>query len=192
MTEALYIRNMVCHTCLRVVRDLVLAEGYPISHIELGKVEVESEIPVDRAGLRAVLEEVGFELVEEPRSRIANSIKSLIIDLIFTQGVATLKTPLSAWLSEKLGRDYAYLSAAFHSETGTTVERYALLQRVEYVKELLQTSDSTLEVIAARAGYSSSAYLANQFKRVTGFTPTAFRKAQGANRIPLEQVGRIS
>ena len=121
------------------------------------------------------MEAEGFELLEAPRARLVEQIKDAVIRLVHYREAAP-SANLSRYLSELLHKDYSTLSKAFSEETGTTIERYAIVQKIERVKELLTYDELTLNEIADRLGYSSAAYLSTQFKQITGLTPSAFKR----------------
>ena len=164
--RVLYIKNMVCDRCVMVVRERLLALGLEVEAVELGRALLgRPATDKERAAIRSTLEAVGFELLEE-RDPSRN---------------------LSDFLSDRLHQDYSALSKLFSEETGTTIERYAIAQRIELAKELLSYGERSLGEIADRLGYSSVAHLSNQFKRVVGQTPSAYRRlCQG--RKPLDRV----
>ncbi|MEO3402357.1 AraC family transcriptional regulator [Mucilaginibacter sp. CAU 1740] len=184
----LYIKNMVCRRCKIMVKsELEKAGLHPLS-IELGEVELE-QVPADGQlkQLSSSLNELGFELIDDQKSRLIEQIKTLIIEQVhYADGQSPLK--LSAVLTSKLNYDYGYLSNLFSAVEGTTIEKYHIAQRVEKVKELLVYNELSLSEIAFQLGYSSVAYLSSQFKQVTGLTPSAFKALQGSKRKNLEDI----
>ena len=185
MTTTLHIKNMVCPRCIRAVTDCLTRLGlHPLS-VELGIAQIEEDDIDDalRIRLRQTLEAEGFELLEAPRARLVEQIKDAVIRLVHYREAAP-SANLSRYLSELLHKDYSTLSKAFSEETGTTIERYAIVQKIERVKELLTYDELTLNEIADRLGYSSAAYLSTQFKQITGLTPSAFKRPP-ATSIPV-------
>ena len=180
MTTTLHIKNMVCPRCIRAVTDCLTRLGlHPLS-VELGIAQIKEDDIDDalRIRLRQTLEAEGFELLEAPRARLVEQIKDAVIRLVHYREAAP-SANLSRYLSELLHKDYSTLSKAFSEETGTTIERYAIVQKIERVKELLTYDELTLNEIADRLGYSSAAYLSTQFKQITGLTPSAFKRSEG-------------
>ncbi|RYZ81069.1 MAG: AraC family transcriptional regulator [Proteobacteria bacterium] len=119
----------------------------------------------------------------------ASRIKAIIIE--YVRGNEELRArKLSVLISERAGRDYAYLSTLFSAVEGISIEQYAILQRVELVKELISYREQSLTEIAFELGYSSVAHLSQQFKKVTGLTPSQFRQSSEAGRKPLDEIGR--
>ena len=135
----------------------------------------------------AVLTSLGFELIDDKKSRIIEKIKNIIIELVHHQDNDT-KNNLSDVLISKLHHDYNYLSNLFSEIEGTTIEKYFIAQKIEKVKELLVYDELSLSEIAFRLNYSSVAYLSNQFKKVTGLTPSHFKQIREDKRKSLDKV----
>ena len=189
MTTTLHIKNMVCPRCIRAVTDCLTRLGlHPLS-VELGIAQIEEDDIDDalRIRLRQTLEAEGFELLEAPRARLVEQIKDAVIRLVHYREAAP-SANLSRYLSELLHKDYSTLSKAFSEETGTTIERYAIVQKIERAKELLTYDELTLNEIADQLGYSSAAYLSTQFKQITGLTPSAFKRSEGGKRKGLDEL----
>lgn len=189
----LHIKNMVCARCVRVVRQTLEDLGVPVQAVQLGR--VQTPLPptqLDLPAIRRALELEGFELLEDERARLLERIKAEVIALVQDDGLPRLRTNLSDHLAARLGRDYGTLSSLFSSLEGITLERYAILQKIERAKELLVYGEQTVSEIAYRLGYSSGAHLTNQFRRETGFSPTAYRRQKHHHRRPLDQVTRPS
>src|SRR5690606_28337477 len=130
---------------------------------------------------------LGFEVIDDRKSLIIEKIKNIIIDLVHHQDNDT-KSNLSDVLSSKLHHDYNYLSNLFSEIEGTTIEKYFIAQKIEKVKELLVYDELSLSEIAFRLNYSSVAYLSNQFKKVTGLTPSHFKQIREDKRKSLDEV----
>jgi AraC family transcriptional regulator len=182
----LYIKNMVCDRCRMVVRKTMEDLGLHPQRVELGEVDVAEEA-ADLGLLRDRLEAVGFELLEDRRDQTVSRIKRLLFDYLDLQDNA--RTNVSDYLAEGLNRDYSALSKLFSESEGTTIEQYFIRLKIEKVKEWLTYSEWSLSEIAYKLGYSSVAHLSNQFKKVTGQTPTQFRQSPAqARRVALDQV----
>lgn len=189
MSTTLHIKNMVCDRCVMVVRQQLDELQLDYKNIQLGEVEL-SENP-DQAKLdqlRLNLEKQGFELLDDKRSKTVEKIKTTIVSLIHGKDADELNLKLSAILEEKLGMDYHYLSTLFSSVEGITIEKYSILQRIEKVKELLMYDEKNLSDIAFELGYSSVQHLSQQFKKVTGLTPTHFKQVKDNRRKPLDKI----
>src|SRR5690606_36069809 len=133
------------------------------------------------------LQTLGFELIDDKRSRQIMQIKSAIIDLVHQRN-NSIKINLSNYVSNKLNHDYTYLSNLFSEVEGTTIEKYFIAQKIEKVKELLVYDELSLSEISFQLNYSSVAYLSNQFKKVTGLTPSHFKQIRADKRKPLDKV----
>jgi AraC family transcriptional regulator len=188
-TTTLYIRNMVCNRCIRVVREELEKLGLRIQRVDLGEVDLVSGKPIDLKKIRSVLEENGFELIEDKRVRIIERIKLAILKLVqHDHSVSALKLNHSDYISRELDHDYHSLSALFSSVENITIEQYIILQKIERVKELVKYGELTLSEIAFKMGYSSVQHLSNQFKKATGLTPSHFKDLKKSLRKPLDRV----
>src|SRR5690606_22789354 len=182
----IHIRNMVCERCIMAVRRELDKMGLAPKHITLGQVTLEHGLSgPDKARLREGLANLGFEPIDDRRGRIIESIKKEVIELVHRRD-NDIKTNLSDHLSRALGHDYGQLSKLFTEVECTTLEKYVIAQKIERVKELLVYDELSLGEIADLLHYSSPAYLSNQFKKVTGLTPSHFRALGQERRIPLD------
>lgn len=186
--KTLFIKNMVCNRCIMVVQNELDTLNLNVKSIKLGEVVLNSE-PTDqeRIEFEKVLIALGFELIDDKKGRIIEKIKTQIIELVHHQ-YNELKTNLSEVLSNNIHHDYNYMSNLFSEVEGTTIEKYFIAQKIEKVKELLVYDELSLSEIAFRLNYSSVAYLSNQFKKVTGLSPTHFKKIRKDKRKPLDEV----
>ncbi|MFV5698345.1 helix-turn-helix domain-containing protein [Flavobacterium sp. ZT3R17] len=182
----IYIKNMVCDRCKMVVKsELEKIEIFPIS-VELGEVEFLGDFKDNqKQDLEIKLQSLGFELLEDKTTILIEKIKCLIVNLVHHQN-NELKTNLSNYLSEQLGQDYNTLSNLFSEVQGTTIEHYFIAQKIEKVKELLMYKELTLSEIAIKLNYSDVAHLSNQFKKITGVTPTHFKQLKENNRLQID------
>ncbi len=181
---------MVCHRCVMAVEnELNKLELKPVS-VVLGEAVIDSDPdPATLEVLRMNLKSIGFELIDDKKSRLVEQIKTEIINYIHYDKELEGYVNFSEHLSRVLKREYSYLSNLFSSVEGTTIEKYIILQRIERVKELLVYDELTLSEIAWKTGYSSVQHLSNQFKKVIGMSPTAYKKMQEHNRKTLDQIG---
>lgn len=183
-----YIKHMVCNRCIMVVKNVFEGMEHPPASISLGEVETSSnmtDIEIER--LRKLLENYGFELIDDSKSRIIEKIKNSIIQLVHHNDEA-LKINYSQYIESQLNKDYSYLSTLFSEIEGTTIEKYIINQKIEKVKELLVYDELTLSEIAYKMGYGNVAYLSSQFKKVTGLTPSHFKQVKENKRKPLDKV----
>ncbi len=188
MQSILHLKNMVCQRCVMAVESVIRQNRLAVRRIGLGEVEWE-ETPSteDLQKLEKQLNELGFEFVDDKRSRLINQIKTRIVELIH-HSEELPKVNLSALLAEELHHDYGYLSKLFSEIEGSTIEKYFIDQRIERVKELLAYGEMNLNEIADHMGYSSVAHLSAQFKKVTGLTPTHFKSIGNQRRRPIDKV----
>ncbi len=179
---------MVCNRCVMAVQNELDKLGVNVKHIKLGEVTLDKQLSkAERDTLDNALTNLGFELIDDRKSRIIEQIKTAVINLVHYQQDHK-KHNLSDILSKELHHDYSYLSNLFSEVEGVTIEKYFIAQKIEKVKELLVYGELTLSEIANMLNYSSVAYLSNQFKKVTGLTPSHFKKIKEDKRKPLDQV----
>jgi AraC family transcriptional regulator len=190
-TTTLYVKNMVCDRCIRVVRDELMKIKLDVRSVSLGEVVVAGtakELPMDR--IKSALDENGFELIEDRKAKTIEQMKLAIIRFVREDhDKLERKLKFSEYLSKELALDYHYLSTLFSSVENVTIEQFIILQRIERAKELLKYGELTLSEIAYKLGYSSVQHLSNQFKATTGFTPTRFRSLTGQLRKPIDRIG---
>lgn len=184
----IYIKNMVCDRCKRAVRRTFEDVGLNPVQIDLGEVHIEEEdLSAKREELLEGLHKEGFELLDDKRIQIIEKVKNIITDLIYKRD-NELEVNLSEYLTERIYKEYSYISNLFSEVEGITIEKYYILQKIERVKELLVYDEMTLSEIAFQLNYSSTAYLSNQFKSVTGSTPTQFKKLRNVHRHSLDDL----
>lgn len=182
---------MVCNRCKMVVKTELEQLGLHPVHIGLGEVEL-AEKEIDKAllqQLEAKLEAVGFELIDDRKSRTIEKIKNVVIELVHHTDEAT-KLKYSEYIAQQLNYEYTYLSKLFSEVEGVTIEQYLISQKIERVKELLIYDELSLSEIADRMGYSSVAHLSAQFKKVTGLTPSFYKNKSIRHRKPLDEAGK--
>ena len=172
----LYIKNMVCIRCKMVVKSELEKLGLHYTVVELGEVEVMEDISTEQhTELKTALLKSGLELMDDKKSILIQKIKSIIIEMVhYSEEVLTIN--FSDYLSQKLHYDYTYLANLFSEVQGTTIEKFIISHKIERVKELLVYNELTLTQIAYLMHYSSVAHLSNQFKKITGLTPSYFRQ----------------
>ena len=178
---------MVCNRCIRVVKEGLEQLGFQILNIDLGSATIKAE-HIDLLEIKTTLEKAGFELIEDKKYQLVDKVKSIIVDLIHGKGLEGLTENLSKYISEKVGKDYHYLSTLFSSTENITIEKFVILQKIEKVKELLVYDELSLSEISYQLDYSSVGHLSRQFKQFTGFTPNAFKKLKAHKRKSLDSV----
>ena len=172
----LFIKNMVSLRCKMVVKSEIENLGLHASSIELGEVEIAEILPDEvRDKLKLALLRSGLELLEDKKSILIEKIKNIIVEMIHYSDEPP-KTNFSHYLSSKLNYDYNYLSNLFSEVKGTTIAHFIIAHKIERAKELLVYDELTLTQIAEKLHYSSVAHLSNQFKKVTGLTPSFFKQ----------------
>jgi AraC-like DNA-binding protein len=156
--------------------------------VELGMAEVERELSAEeKKQLNERLKNLGFELIDDKKTRLIESIKTTVVELIHNSQDLP-KMTFSEHLSEKFHQDYSALSKLFSEVQGVTIEQYVINQKIEKVKELLVYDELSLSEIAHQLNYSSVSHLSKQFKKVTGLTPTHFKQVKENKRIPLDKL----
>ena len=184
----LYIKNMVCDRCKTAVRNELINHDLHPESVELGEVTISEDIDEEKkALLNKSLIPLGFELIDDKKSRLIEKIKTAIVELVHYSD-QQLKKNLSKHISEQLHHDYTYLSNLFSEIEGTTIEKYFIAQKIEKVKELLKYDELSINEIAEKLNYSSSAYLSSQFKSITGLTPSQFKSQKGKHRISIDKL----
>jgi AraC family transcriptional regulator len=184
----LLVKNMVCNRCINAVGNLLTELKIPYASIQLGEVLLQKEISQKQTDtLKGRLAELGFELLDDAKKKIIEKIKTIIIRHVHYNG-GDQRFNLSEVLSLSLHKDYSYLSSLFSEVEGTTIEKYFINQKIEKAKELLVYDELSLSEIAFQLGYSSVAHLSSQFKKVTGLTPSHFKKLGTKSRISLDKL----
>lgn len=184
----LFIKNMVCPRCILSVEQLLAKHGVRYKKVELGEVELDEPLTEQQtAALNADLKTIGFSFIDNRKSRMIEQIKNIIISLVRNNKEQPIKK-LSDILSDALHYDYNYISNTFSEVEGSTIERYYIAQKIERVKELLVYDEMSLSEIAYQLGYSSTAHLSSQFKKVTGLTPSHFKTVKENKRRPLDEI----
>jgi AraC-like DNA-binding protein len=170
------------------VRKIFEDSGYLPVNVVLGVVETGMDINSrDLLQIEIKLKDYGFEIIDKNKSILIENIKTHIITLIHYNN-ENLKINFSVFLESKLKKDYKYLSNLFTSVEGLTIEKFIIHHKVERIKELLVYDELTISEIADKMGYSSVAYLSNQFKKVTGLSPSYFKKIGEFKRRPLDEI----
>jgi AraC-like DNA-binding protein len=179
---------MVCLRCKMTVKSELEKLGLHYIIVNLGEVDIMEDITQEQvARLGAGLRKSGLELMDDNKSILVEKIKTSIIELVHYTD-EQIKVNLSEFLSKKLGHDYTYLANLFSEVKGTTIENFYLTHKIEKVKELIVYDELNLTEIAYKLHYSSVAHLSNQFKKMTGLTPSHFKSLKHKRRIALGDV----
>jgi AraC-like DNA-binding protein len=182
----LYIKYMVSLRCKLKVKDELASMGITAVSIDLGVVDLFEELSDEqRKLLQLNLLKSGLELLDDNKSILIERIKNVIVEMIhYSDEIPTQN--YSDFISEKLGYDYTYLSNTFSEVKGITIQQFIILNKIERVKELLLYDELNLTEISYKLHYSSVAHLSNQFKKITGLTPSFFKKVRKARKSNLE------
>jgi AraC-like DNA-binding protein len=170
MGQKLFIKNMVCDRCKQAVRDQIGKSGVNVKDVDLGYAEIESD-----------------ELIDDKKQKTVERIKNVIIEMVHYMD-EPLAIKQSEYISSKLNYDYHYLSKLFSEAENITIEQYIINQKIERIKELLTYGEMNINEIAFKLGYSSVQHLSQQFKKVTGLTPTGYKQQNIHPRKPLDGI----
>jgi AraC-like DNA-binding protein len=177
---------MVCPRCiLAVEQELTKLTDQPFK-VSLGEVAMEKAL-LKKEVFRERLEALGFELLDDQRQKQIEKIKNLLVTLI-QKGELEEHFSLSVYLGRSLQKEYTNISRLFSEVEGMTIEQYFILLKMEKVKEWLAYDELTLGEIAWKLGYSSTAHLSAQFKKMTGLTPSHFKKTGNSRRTSLDKI----
>ncbi len=183
----LYIKYMVSIRCKMLVKAELEKLGLHYRRVELGEADIEENITTEKWNeLNTALKKSGIELMDDKKSILIEKIKNVIIEQIH-YSEEPLEINFSDFLSQKLHHDYTYLANLFSESQGTTIEHFLIVHKIERVKELLVYDELNITEIAWKMGYSSIAHLSNQFKKITGLTPSFFKKIR-EKRTTLEDI----
>ena len=185
----LYIKYMVSSRCKMAVKEELKKLGLHFIVVELGEVEIMEKLSLEQRELvKEALLRSGLELMDDKRAMLIEKIKNAIIQMVHHSD-EIIKVNFSDYLSEKLNHDYTYLANLFSEVQGTTIEQFIISHKVERIKELIIYGELNITEIAWKMNYSSVAHLSNQFKKVTGLSPTHFKQLKDKRRSPLEEIG---
>ena len=180
---------MVSMRCKMLVREELKKLGLHFVVVEMGVVDIMENITSEqREQIRVALKKSGLELMDDKKAMLIEKIKNVIIDMVHYPD-AIIKINFSDFLSGKLNHDYTYLSNLFSEVQGITIEKFMISHKIERVKELIIYDELNLTEIAWKMNYSSVSHLSNQFKKVTGLSPSHFKQLKDRRRSPIEEIG---
>jgi YesN/AraC family two-component response regulator len=186
-----HIKNMVSNRCINQVSGILTDMGIPFQVIELGEVTFEQNLSmIQELDFQYKLKQVGLDLISDSKMLLSERIKLVIIQMIH-YSEEHIKTNFSVYLSEKTNLNYTYLSNVFRTENNMTIQQFIIIHKIERIKELLLYGEMNLSEISYKMHYSSIAHLSNQFKKITGLSPTEYRQLDVIHRIPLEEIGNM-
>ncbi len=180
---------MVSNRCKMMVKAELKKLGLHFIVVDLGEVEIMEDMSIgQREELNRGLRGAGLELMDDKRAVLIERIINTITQMIhYSDDVPTVN--YSDYISEKLSYDYTYLSKVFSEVKGITIQQFIIIHKIERAKELLMYDELNLTEISYKLHYSSVAHLSNQFKKITGLTPSHFKQLKNRNRIPIEEIG---
>jgi YesN/AraC family two-component response regulator len=179
---------MVCPRCLSAVSNILEQLEIPYVSIKLGEVKLVSALNANiKDGLSKALQNSGFSLIDDRKSKLIEQMKTLVVNKIHHSS-QDLDVKWADYIGKNIHLDYKYLSSLFSSVESITFEQYIINQKIERIKELLVYDELTLSEIAFKMNYSSVAYLSNQFKKLTGMAPSEFKKSTNKNRKSLDEI----
>ena len=184
----LYIKYMLSTRCKIVVKDILKGMGLHFVIVDLGEVEIMESLDNDQLEeLKSALLQSGLELMDNKKAILIERIKNAIIEMVHHSNEG-LKVNFSSFISEKLNHDYTYMANLFSEVQGTTIEQFTIAHKVERVKELIIYGELNITEIAWKMNYSSVAHLSNQFKKMTGLSPSHFKQLKDKTRRSLEEI----
>jgi AraC-like DNA-binding protein len=180
---------MVSNRCKTAVKEDLKKLGLHFIMVDLGEIEIMENLTAEQhEKLKLALLDSGFELMDDKRAVLIEKIKNAIIEMVHYSD-ELIKTNFSNFISEKLKHDYTYLANLFSEVQGTTIEQFIIAHKIERIKELIIYGELNITEIAWKMNYSSVAHLSNQFKKMTGLTPSHFKQMKDKRRSPIEDVG---
>ncbi len=180
---------MVSNRCKTAVKEELKKLGLHFIIVDLGEVEIMETISEEqRKQLRIGLLSLGLELMDDKRAILIEKIINVITEMIHYTD-ETIKINFSDYISEKLNYDYNYLSNLFSEVKSITIQQCIIMHKIERAKELLLYDELNLTEISYKLNYSSVAHLSNQFKKITGLSPSHFKQMKSHRRNPIEEIG---
>jgi len=180
---------MVSNRCKIAVKEELRKLGLHFVFVDLGEVDIMEDLSAEQhEQLKNVLQNVGFELMDDKRAVLIEKIKNVIIEMVHYSD-EMIKINFSEYLSKKLNHNYTYLANLFSEVQGISIEQFIILHKIERIKELIIYGELNITEIAWKMNYSSVAHLSNQFKKVTGLSPSHFKQLKDKSRNPIEEVG---
>ena len=180
---------MVSSRCKMLVKQELIKLNLHFIIVELGEVEIMENISGEqREQVKIALFNSGLELMDDKRSILIEKIKNTVIEMVYYTD-QIIKTNFSDFLTKKLNHDYTYLANLFSEVQGTTIEQFIISHKIERIKELIIYGELNITEIAWKMNYSSVAHLSNQFKKVTGLSPSHFKLLKVKRRSSIDDVG---
>ena len=179
---------MVSNRCKMAVKEALKNLGLHFIVVDLGEVDLMESLTLEqRVELKSILQMSGLELMDDKRAVLIEKIKNAIVEMVHHTN-ELIKVNFSDFLSQKLNLDYTYLANLFSEVQGTTIEQFIISHKIERIKELIIYGELSITEIAWKMNYSSVAHLSNQFKKMTGLTPSHFKQLKEKRRSPIEEI----
>jgi AraC-like DNA-binding protein len=180
---------MVSLRCKMAVKEVLKSLGLHFILVDLGEVEIMETLTANtHLQLKEALAQIGLELMDDRKAILIEKIKQVIIEMIHYADELPLVN-YSNYISEKLNHDYTYLSNVFSEVKGITIQQFIIIHKIERIKELIIYDEMNITEIAWKMNYSSVAHLSNQFKKITGLSPSHFKQMKDKRRSPIEDIG---
>jgi AraC-like DNA-binding protein len=187
-TKTYFFRNMVCNCCVILLKERLENSGITISEVKLGELTIQNPDAESDETVREVVNSIGLEIIKDKNQLLVEKIKLTVIELIHHLNNVNSIIRKSDYLVDKLGISYQVLSKTFSQHEPITLERYIILQKMEKIKELIDTGEYTLSEIAYLMDYSSVQHLSSQFRSITGLTPTEYRHSDRSLRKSIDNL----
>jgi len=187
MEQNFYIKNMVCDRCIKVLTDELKDKNFDVLEIELGRIKLNIQNSEDKETLISILEKNGFSLIDSPEKQLVEQVKIELIKLL-KQLPLDIDQKLSAYLEEKLNKEYSKTSKLFSIKEGITIEKYFIKLKIEKIKELIQNQEYNFTEMGQLLNYSNINHLSRQFKSETGMSLTNYKTHQKNERNSLDRI----
>jgi len=187
MIKTIYIKNMVCDRCIKVLKNEIEAEEIDLQEIELGRLQLDIKNDNEINQLKAIIKNNGFEIINSAEDKLTEQVKIQLIKILASLPLY-LKEKLSTHLASEMHQDYSKISKMFSFTEGITIEKYFIKLKIEKVKELIQTQEKNFTEISQLLGYSHINHLSRQFKNETGLSLSQYKSQQNNFRNPLDQI----
>lgn len=186
MDTEIHIRNMVCPRCIKAVKDIMAMLGIECTEVSLGQATIKGSLATEKIrALGSALKDEGFELLDDVQAAKSERIRLALIEWARMEGD---RPKLSEFLQDRCLKEYSAISKLFSQTKSISVERYAMLQRIEYAKELISYGDKSISEIAWQLGFSSPAHFSSQFKKEIGISPKEFKGMHAKKRESIDSI----
>ncbi|WP_373496426.1 helix-turn-helix domain-containing protein [Aquiflexum sp.] len=184
----IYVKNMACQSCVAIVKEALDELEIVCVKVGMGEIETKADVSDElKLELNKKIRKVGLELLEKKQGVLIEKIRKVIIDYVHHSDDKP-NVNFSTLLSEELDLSYTYLSNFFSEVEATTIAQYLISVKIERVKEMIILEEYNLSEIAYKLHYSSAAHLSNQFKKITGLSPSHFKKLKEKRRIAIQDL----